>query len=141
MATTAASTAAGRLKAIRGELGLTQREFASGAGLSYSMVTQSEIGAQSLGDRSIRKICAAYSVNEEWLKYGDGTMFIDGKQKLFDQFATAFDLTPDQRQQIAAIVHFRLDGAPTNEQRSAARKAARIIDAVNHGAIGRVSMI
>lgn len=141
MVAQATATIIGRLKAIRGELGLTQKEFASGAGLSYSMVIQMESGAKAAGDKTIRKICAAYSVNEEWLKYGDGTMFIDGKQKLFEQFAAAFRLDGDQRQRIAAIVGFRLDGAPSEEQRSTARKAARILNAVNHGAIGRVSAI
>ena len=141
MATTATSTAAGRLKAIRGELGLTQKEFASGAGLSYSMVMKSEIGAKTVGDKTIRKICNAYSVNENWLRTGEGRMFVDARLDAFEQFAATFDLSSDQRQQIAAIVNFRLDGAPTEGQRSAARKAARIIDAVNRGAIGRVSII
>lgn len=141
MVAQATATAAARLKAIRGELGLTQKEFASGAGLSYSMVTQSEIGAQKLGDKTIRKICAAYSVNENWLRNGDGRMFVDARLDAFEQFAAAFRLDGDQRQRIAAIVGFRLDSAPSEEQRSTARKAARILNAVNHGAIGRVSAI
>lgn len=141
MVAQATSTAAGRLKIMRVELGLTQREFANRLDMDQSDYSKLERGAALLNENKIRKICNAYSVNENWLRNGAGRMFVDARLDAFDQFAAAFDLTPDQRQQIAAIVHFRLDGAPTEGQRSAARKAARILDAVNHGAIGRVSTI
>ena len=138
------TTMIGRLKAIRGELGLTQKEFASGAGLSYSMITQSEIGAKTVGDKTIRKICNAYSVNERWLRFGDGNMFVDAalddderRRSAFDQCAAVFQLTPDKQLQLAALIGYDVDAADiysrsteSTQVGTAKRNIARLIKAV-----------
>lgn len=136
---TAESTMIGRLKLIRKELDLTQREFASGAGLSHSLYIQMECGAKSITDRTVNLICNAYSVNEKWLQYGDGVMFIDSRQKLFEQFAAAFNLNSQQQQHIAEYIHFPLDRLEAVETTKAAkRNVARLVKAIERGSVGRV---
>ena len=155
MATTATLTVAGRLKAIRGELGLTQKEFASGAGLSYSMITQSEIGAQTVGDKTIRKICNAYSVNEKWLRFGDGRMFVDehldaadNQRDAFNLFVRVFNLTPDKQLQLAAFAGYDVDAADiysrsteSTQVGTTKRNVARLLKAIDNGSVGRVANV
>lgn len=56
---TAESTMIGRLKLLRQELGLTQREFASRAGLSYGKIRDIEQGIYGLTIETLEMICGA----------------------------------------------------------------------------------
>ena len=138
---TAESTMIGRLKLIRKELGLTQREFASNAGLSYSLYIQMESGAKSITERTVNLICKAYSVNDEWLQHGNGAMFVDSRQKLFEQFTAAFNLSTAQQRQVAEIIQFPLDRinvAHNSNLATAKRNVARLVKAIDRGSVGRV---
>lgn len=65
-----------RIKQIRQELGLSQAAFAKGISISNGYIAGLELGNRNVNDRIIKLICAAYNVNENWLKTGDGSMFI-----------------------------------------------------------------
>lgn len=67
-----------RLKELRKTLGLTLREFGEKIGLSLTGVAELEHGRSAMQERHIRLICAAFPrVNAEWLRSGDGNMFLD----------------------------------------------------------------
>ena len=137
-------TTIGRLKAIRRELDMNQADFANGAGLSYGFYTQLEQGIKNITDKTIRKICGAYSVNEKWLRNGEGRMFVDTRLDAFEQFAAAFNLSTAQQRQVADIIQFPLDrlGAPSNDSLlTAKRNVARLVKAIDHGSIGRVMSV
>ena len=68
-------TLAGRLKAIRAALNLSQREFAKGVFVSQSYFCNIEINKQKISERIIHLISDIYKVNKEWLKTGKGDMF------------------------------------------------------------------
>ena len=63
-------------------------------------------------------------------------MFVDAQLDAFERFATVFNLDAEQRTRIAAIVQFPIDADRDEETR---RRAARIVDAVERGSIGRVA--
>ena len=66
-----------RIKYLRKEiLHLTQQEFSEALNISRSNMGNIETGQISLTERVISDICEKYSVNEEWLRTGEGEMFI-----------------------------------------------------------------
>lgn len=66
-----------RLKELRKELGLTQREFAEKIGIKQNTVAQYEMGRNNPIDAVIALICRRWNVNENWLRSGKGSMFIE----------------------------------------------------------------
>ena len=64
-----------RIKEVRKTLGKTQDEFSKKIGLSRNFIAQVEIGTKVPSERTINDICRIFSVNEEWLRTGEGEMF------------------------------------------------------------------
>lgn len=67
----------GRLKALRKELRLTQQEFADRVGISRGNIGAYEVGKNAPSDAVISLICREFHVNEEWLRTGNGEMFVE----------------------------------------------------------------
>ena len=61
-----------RLKALRSALGLTQQEFADRLKIKRGSVANYEIGRNERIDAVISLICREFSVNEVWLRTGEG---------------------------------------------------------------------
>lgn len=67
-----------RIKYLRKDcLHKTQEEFASAIKVSRSNLASIEIGRISVTDRVISDVCREFNVNEEWLRTGEGEMFIE----------------------------------------------------------------
>lgn len=66
-----------RIKKIRKELDLTQQKFADRLGVKRNTVAQWELGINALTDQVLTSICREFNVNEEWLRYGTGEMFVE----------------------------------------------------------------
>ena len=66
---------AGRLKAVRAALKLSQRQLAKGVFVSQSYFCDIETGNREISERIIHLISVIYKVNKEWLKTGKGDMF------------------------------------------------------------------
>lgn len=69
------STINERFRRLREEKGLTQEEFAGGAHRTRSEIKNIEYGKTVPKEEVIQSVCAAYSVNETWLRTGEGEMF------------------------------------------------------------------
>ena len=65
-----------RLKKLRKVLDLTQQEFADRLGISRGNIGSYEVGKSALSDAVISLICREFTVNEDWLRTGEGEMFI-----------------------------------------------------------------
>lgn len=65
-----------RLKDLRKNLGISQEKFAKELGLTKNYISLVENGNRSLSDQSIKVLCSLFNVNEEWLRTGNGEMFI-----------------------------------------------------------------
>lgn len=67
----------GRIKEIRLAQGLTQEQFADKLGLSRNFITQLENGTKQPSERTLSDICRIYSINEKWLRSGEGEMRLE----------------------------------------------------------------
>ena len=65
-----------RIKELRKSLGITQQEFADKLGLKRNTIATYEIGKAVPSDRVVSDLCKKYNVNEEWLRTGEGEMFV-----------------------------------------------------------------
>lgn len=65
-----------RLKKLRKELDLTQQKFGERIGVKGNTIAQYEIGRNEPIDAVISLICREFNVSEEWLRTGEGDMFI-----------------------------------------------------------------
>lgn len=89
---------ANRIKLIRNELKLTQAFFAEKIGLKQAAIGLYENGQRNIGDRVITDICREFNVNEDWLRNGNGEMFIEPDTFSLDEYvkqrgATDFELS------------------------------------------------
>lgn len=78
-----------RIIQLRKFLNLSQTDFGKQIGISKSSVSDIEIGRISISERTIISICSKFNVNEEWLKYGNGNMFLEYDKK-HDEFFSVF---------------------------------------------------
>ena len=76
-----------RIKKIRKELDLTQQKFADRLGVQRNTIAMYEMGRSLPSDAIMRSICREFNVNEEWLRTGQGEMFI---QRTRNQIITDF---------------------------------------------------
>jgi transcriptional regulator with XRE-family HTH domain len=60
--------------ALNGGNGMKQSEFADKLGLKHGIVSLWEQG-KNINERTLRAICHAFNVSENWLKNGSGEMF------------------------------------------------------------------
>lgn len=65
-----------RIKKLRRELDLTQQEFADKIGIKRGGIANYEVGRNEPTDSVISLICREFHVNEEWLRTGQGEMFL-----------------------------------------------------------------
>lgn len=65
-----------RLKLLRKSLDITQQEFANKIGIKRNSYANYETGRNTPIDAIILSICREFNVNEEWLRTGEGEMFI-----------------------------------------------------------------
>lgn len=66
-----------RLKTLRKELGLTQQEFSDRLGIQRSTYSKYELGTNIPTSAVINLICDRCHVSENWLRTGEGPMFVD----------------------------------------------------------------
>jgi transcriptional regulator with XRE-family HTH domain len=64
-----------RLKAIRAELKISQRDFAKRIYISQSLYAELETGKRTIHERIIHLIAVQFNVNKKYLKHGDDPMF------------------------------------------------------------------
>lgn len=76
-----------RLKKLRKTLDLTQQEFADKIGSVQNTITGYESGRRNPSDPIINNICKTFNVNENWLRTGEGEMFIKVPEE--DQYSKA----------------------------------------------------
>lgn len=65
-----------RIIEIRKDKKLNQEEFANKLNLSRNFINQIESGKKNPSDRTIIDICKEFKVNEEWLRNGEGEMYL-----------------------------------------------------------------
>lgn len=63
-----------RIKLVRKNYGLTQKEFAERLGIKQNTVASYEMGRIGISDNVIFSICREFGINEDWLRNGTEPM-------------------------------------------------------------------
>ncbi len=73
-----------RIKQLRKALNLTQQEFADKIMVKRNTVATYEMGRSEPSDSAFSLICREFNVNPDWLRTGEGEMFVQltDQQKL-----------------------------------------------------------
>lgn len=91
-----------RIKELRLSLNMTQSDFAEAINLKRNTITMVETEQRNLSDRTILDICRVFSVNEKWLRTGEGDMLLPIEEDLDYLVAKYADTLPSGMK--AAIV-------------------------------------
>lgn len=62
-----------RIKKVRTDYGLTQKEFAESLGISAAAVCRLETGQNNPSEQTVKAICREYGIDEHWLRTGEGS--------------------------------------------------------------------
>ena len=64
-----------RIKKLRKDSGLNQKDFGEKIKIVRSSVAKLETGENNPSDRTIDLICRVFNVNEKWLRTGEGPVY------------------------------------------------------------------
>lgn len=81
-----------RIREIRKACDYNQTDFGAKIGLKQSSLGQIETGVRAASDRVIMLICQTFSINEEWLRVGNGKMFKQDQNTIVSQLSHEYDL-------------------------------------------------
>ena len=81
-----------RLKQLRKALKLNQVDFGAKLSLTGSAISRYESGVNAMAYNIVLLICREFDVNEEWLRYGTGSMFSQKNMDLIEQLSDKYDL-------------------------------------------------
>lgn len=70
-----------RIKQIRKTIGLNQSDFGKQIGVKGNTIGNYEIGLRTPSDAVILSICREFNVSEQWLRNGEGDMFVSVSKK------------------------------------------------------------
>ncbi len=70
-----------RLKEVRKELKITQREFGESAGIDRRYVAKVECGSQNPSFKFLRSVSIRHKISLDWLLYGVGEKFVLANEK------------------------------------------------------------
>lgn len=93
-----------RVREVRTALNLTQKEFGQKITLAQTYLSQIEKGDRDVTEKIFKIICLQFNVNEEWLRFGAGEMFVENDNILLAQLAKQYDLDTFSRKFIEAYI-------------------------------------
>lgn len=103
------------IRRLRDELGLSQTELANTLKMSPSSISKIEKSERALTDRFISQVSKEFGVNENWLKTGEGEIFIDSSDnELIAEIAANIINSNDKFMKNVLIAFNKL----TNDQRN-----------------------
>ena len=95
-----------RLKRIRKELGLTQKEFATSIEISEATLRRYESGQNFPDAEVLERIADKYGVNIHWLITGKGPMFLKDSYKNIDSelLEILTSLSPEHQRKLMEVL-------------------------------------
>ena len=94
-----------RIKFLRKSLNLTQQEFADKLNIKRGAVSNYEIGRNQPIDAVISLICREFNVNENWLRSGEGEMFLPVEDEVGEVVSKLVDKSNPFYDMIIDIMH------------------------------------
>ena len=123
-----------RIKKLRKELDLTQQKLADQLGVKQNTIALIESGKRNTSDQLLFSVCREFNVSEEWLRNGEGEMFVPKPETTIDEIVREYGLDDLDRQIIkefielsdqdrAAVKAYIQSIISTRKQGEAAKKA------------------
>lgn len=84
-----------RIQFIRKTLGISGENFGERIGVTRSAISNIENGNRSVTDQMIKIVCREFNVNEEWLRYGTGEMFLPKPRDIIHKLAKQYNLSEE----------------------------------------------
>ena len=117
-----------RIKEVRKALHLTQAAFAGRVGVKQQTIAMLEAGSSNPSEQLINGICREYRVNEDWLRTGEGEMFVPTPSTVVDQLCEEYDLDGGAR-----VVLEKFITLPPEEQEVIIGYMCSVVDAIREG--------
>ncbi|HGM1460487.1 helix-turn-helix transcriptional regulator [Clostridioides difficile] len=81
-----------RVKEVRKASNLTQKEFGMRIAVAQNYLSNLEKGYRDVTEKIIKIICAEFNINEKWLKYGTGNMYIENDDTIISELSNKYNL-------------------------------------------------
>ena len=94
-----------RIKTLRKSLGFTLDEFGARIGIGKSAASKIERGKNGVSEQTIKSICREFSVNEDWLRTGNGDMLLQDNKSILDRLADEYKVTDRERAVLTAFLN------------------------------------
>lgn len=96
-----------RIAAVIQAAGMTKTAFAEKLNVSQSFISRLAAGVSTPSDRTITDICREFGVSEQWLRTGEGEMFLRlSREEEISRFCMSIIRDPDsvfQRQLVSVL--------------------------------------
>lgn len=90
-----------RLHQLRKTLKLNQEDFGKRLGVTGASISRLEKGERNITEQMILSVCREFNVDEEWLRNGDGEMFLPPNDELGDLVGR---LVADRSSEFSSII-------------------------------------
>ena len=114
-----------RIKKLRRSLDLTQQEFAARIGSVQNTITGYETGRRAPSSQVISLISKEFGVNENWLRNGEGEMFLPSPTSELDALAARY---PQMTHETYVFIE-KLVGLPESSQRTIMNFLREVVEA------------
>ncbi|NSG58774.1 helix-turn-helix transcriptional regulator [Anaerostipes hadrus] len=94
-----------RIKELRKTLKLTQEEFGSRVGVKGNTIGNYELSLRNPSDAIIHSMCREFNVNENWLRSGEGEMFLPVEDEVGEVVSKLVDESNPFYDMIIDIMH------------------------------------
>lgn len=114
-----------QIKAFRKSKKYTQVAFGDLLGCGRDTIANYETGRVDPPEPFIQLLCSKFSINEHWLRTGEGEMMEETEDTLFAAFAKRYDLSVEDQ----AVARYLL-GLSSSERQAILRHIRGIADAI-----------
>lgn len=97
-----------RIYTIRESLSLSQEAFGKRIGVTRSAISNYESGGRNVTEQVVKAIVREFNVREEWLKDGQGEMFVETRSSFLSSIASQYNL--DEFDQVLLEAYLALPG-------------------------------
>ena len=97
------NTIGSRIRYLRKFLKMSQAEFAEKLGMNHAIVSVWELDKIDIGEKTLKAICYTFGVNENWLRTGEGEIFLR-KSYLNDELVSLLNQLSPQGQSTALAI-------------------------------------
>lgn len=86
-----------RIKKVRKDAKLTQKDFSERLGITQSTISKLETDNCNIVEQIIRQIASEFHVSIDWIKTGDGEPYIKSEAEIVKQLEVQYNLSDGQK--------------------------------------------